>query len=292
LAPRKVVTWDKVQRIYRNSEIWKKKDSIVHRLPDHYKRRYWQNILHDRRPVHYQPPTVRYEWDPVKNIRVENEHYPILPLHPPEADKGLWGGEGVVKGWYLGEPQKKIPRRPRYWTPFYKYPQLYKRVYYSEILDRWMLIWVTPTAHRLIDENQGIDFYLLRTPDIELDSKLGSKLKRELYISLSRGADFHQGEKEKKYIVEKYAEFVLPESEAEWVSLDLNEAAKKQQDIEEAKTGDPTPLKVQFEKELISKLKDGSADIKPSKEEPGAVSRLTSKFWNTLTLRKSDAPKA
>lgn len=32
----------------------------------------------------------------------------------------------------------------------------------------------------------------------------------------------------------RYAEFVIPEEEADWVGLDLNEAARKQQELEES----------------------------------------------------------
>lgn len=53
---------------------------------------------------------------------------------------------------------------------------------------------------------------LFQTPELDLDSKLANKLKRELYLSLARGADFHSDEKRKQYILEKYADFVLPVS--------------------------------------------------------------------------------
>lgn len=69
LKPKPVVTWDKLERIWRNWEIWQDKDSIVHKLPEHYKKRYWENILRDKKCVHYQAPEVRFEWDAEKNIR-------------------------------------------------------------------------------------------------------------------------------------------------------------------------------------------------------------------------------
>lgn len=42
LAPRSVITWDRAERVRRNKEIWDNSDSIVHRLPLHYKKRYWE----------------------------------------------------------------------------------------------------------------------------------------------------------------------------------------------------------------------------------------------------------
>lgn len=51
---RAVVTWDKAERIQRNEEIFKNSESVVHRLPEHYKTRYWETILSDKTPVHYR----------------------------------------------------------------------------------------------------------------------------------------------------------------------------------------------------------------------------------------------
>lgn len=53
-SPRAVVTWDKAERIRRNEEIFANPESIVHRLPEHYKRRYWEDLLRDITPVHYR----------------------------------------------------------------------------------------------------------------------------------------------------------------------------------------------------------------------------------------------
>lgn len=39
----------------------------------------------------------------------------------------------------------------------------------------------------------------------------------------------------------RYSKFVISEEEADWVGLDLNEAARKQQDIEDSRA--PQPLK-------------------------------------------------
>lgn len=41
----------------------------------------------------------------------------------------------------------------------------------------------------------------------------------------------------------RYAEFVIPLEEADWVGLDLNEAARKQQEIEEQRLAEPLKYK-------------------------------------------------
>lgn len=75
LKPRPIVTWDKVQRIIRHQEIWNDKNSVVHRLPQHYKSRYWTNLLRDRTPVHWRPFETRYTFDPKKNLWSANTDF-------------------------------------------------------------------------------------------------------------------------------------------------------------------------------------------------------------------------
>ena len=60
-------------------------------------------------------------WDPVRNIELEQENYPIVGIKPAEADMGLWGGEGVVKGWIESRPYTKKKVLPRFdrWFKFY-----------------------------------------------------------------------------------------------------------------------------------------------------------------------------
>jgi large subunit ribosomal protein L28 len=41
-------------------------------------------------------------------------------------------------------------------------------IVYSEILDKYFKIVVTQRALRLIDEAHGLDFYLLKTPEIDV----------------------------------------------------------------------------------------------------------------------------
>lgn len=71
LPPRPIVTWDKYARIQRNKEIWENKESIVHRLPKHYQKNYWKDVLSDVKPVHYIPPKHRFYWDIHQKREVE-----------------------------------------------------------------------------------------------------------------------------------------------------------------------------------------------------------------------------
>ncbi|KRX36123.1 Asparagine--tRNA ligase, cytoplasmic [Trichinella murrelli] len=246
LKPRKVITWDKAERIWRNLDIWRNPDSVVHRLPVFYKQRYWENLLRDREPVHWRPFTERYRWNEKLKIREELENFPLAVIFPPEADLGLWGGEGIVKGYKLSNiPPRRKRFLPRFWLPRFWFPTLMKKVLYSEILDKYMLVTVTSRTLQLIDENQGLDYYLLRTNEVDLCSKLGCKLKRILLLALAR-KEFGQPEKADE-LLEKYAEFIIPESEAEWIGLDLNEACRKLQIMEQKVK--PIPLLEIYRKE-------------------------------------------
>ncbi|CAB3405530.1 unnamed protein product [Caenorhabditis bovis] len=275
-----VITWDKAERIRRNEEIFKNPDSVVHRLPDHYKRRYWNNLLLDRTPVHYRPPTSCLAWDAVKQTEVELEENPIVGIHPPEADNGLWGGERIVKGWIESAPYTKKKVLPRYWVPKLYFPSLKTVVLFSEILNKYMKVTVTERAMRLIDEHYGLDLYILETSELDLDSKFANKLKRELLLTLARKSYYTDDEEMKNYIEKKYARFVIPEEEAEWVGLDLNEAARKQQDLEDSQA--PVPLKYKFEHELVSRLREGSDESLSELESEDAPAYTESKFGEKL----------
>ncbi|EFO98767.1 hypothetical protein CRE_31545 [Caenorhabditis remanei] len=274
------VTWDKAERIRRNEEIFKNPDSVVHRLPEHYKKRYWEMILSNKSPVHYKPPTSRAAYDSFKNVELELEDNPIVGIRTPEGDQGLWGGERVVKGWIESAPYTKKKILPRYWVPKLFFPTLKTAVLYSEVLDKYIKVTVTERAMRLIDEHFGLDYYILQSQEIDLDSKFANSLKREILLTLATES-YYEGDDEKKaYIRQKYAEFVIPEAEAEWIGLDLNEAARKQQDIEDSTA--PVPLKYSLEQSLLARLRDGTDDVSMEMENPEAPIRTESKFGDKL----------
>ncbi|KAF7637357.1 hypothetical protein Mgra_00003100 [Meloidogyne graminicola] len=266
-TPRAVLTWDMHEKIRRNKEIWDDSNSIVHRLPKHYQRNYWKNfVLSKPTPVHYTSPDFRFYWDQKRNVQFETEDYPILPLHCPEQDQGLWGGEGVVKGYRESRAKLKKKILPRHWVPRLWIPEIKIVLLYSEILDVYMKISITDRVQRLIDQHFGLDFYLLETRDIDINSKLGINLKRQILIELANKTYYPNDSVRYDYISKKYSRFVIPPDEAEWYGLDLNSACQKLQCLEDNEN--PIPLKNVFEEELISELKKGGiSEVIPMKKE-------------------------
>ncbi|VDK44674.1 unnamed protein product [Gongylonema pulchrum] len=152
---------------------------------------------------------------------------------------------------------------PRHWIPHFFFPRLKNVVVYSEILNKHMKIVVTERTCRLIDKHFGLDSYLLETPEIDIASRLGNRLKREILLTLAKDTYYPDDQERHDFIKRKYAKFVIPVEEAEWIGLDLNEACRKQQEIEESVK--PEPEKYKFELELVKRLASGDED--PDKDE-------------------------
>jgi ribosomal protein L28 len=121
-----------------------------------------------------------------QQIHLPPQEYPILPEYCPEQDQGLWGGEGVVKGYYESKPYTKKKILPRQWIPRLWFPLLRIQVFYSEVLEIYLKITVTNRISRIIDKHCGLDLYLLETPDIDINSKIGMDLKRFILIRLAK----------------------------------------------------------------------------------------------------------
>nr|XP_020667651.1 39S ribosomal protein L28, mitochondrial [Pogona vitticeps] len=134
-------------------------------------------------------------------------------------------------------------------------PQLFTRELYSEILDKKLSITVTMRTLAQIDAAYGFDFYILKTPKSELCSKLGMDLKRIMLLRLARrDPALHPDDPVKREaIYDKYKEFVIPEEEAEWVGLSLEEAVEKQRLLEKK---DPIPLFKVYVEELVQQLQE------------------------------------
>uniref|UniRef100_A0A8C0UJ18 Large ribosomal subunit protein bL28m n=1 Tax=Cyanistes caeruleus TaxID=156563 RepID=A0A8C0UJ18_CYACU len=147
-------------------------------------------------------------------------------------------------------------RLPKTWKP-----QLLKRQFYSEILDATLTITVTMRTLDLIDAAFGFDFYILKTPKVDLCSKLGMDLKRTMLLRLARrDPKLHPDDPARREaIYDKYKEFVIPEEEAEWVGLSLEEAIEKQRLLEKQ---DPVPLFKVYAEELVSQLKEQQQAVK------------------------------
>ncbi|KAJ6655984.1 hypothetical protein lerEdw1_004569 [Lerista edwardsae] len=92
-----------------------------------------------------------------------------------------------------------------------------------------------------------------QTPKAELCSKLGMDLKRTMLLRLARqDPSLHPDDPARREAVyHKYREFVIPEEEAEWVGLSLEEALEKQRLLEKK---DPVPLFKVYVEELVQQL--------------------------------------
>ncbi|KAM9304931.1 large ribosomal subunit protein bL28m [Gastrophryne carolinensis] len=217
--------------------IWKTlklKEGIYARLPAHFLKSL--NDTEKPVPVHWRPHGLNYRINQKTGQRERVQDVPILPYFPPEADQGLWGGEGWISGYRYANNEKLSTRLKVTWKP-----QLFNRQLYSEILDKTFFIKVTARTLDLIDASYGFDFYILKTPQRDLCSKLGMDLKRAMLIRLStKDPNLHPNDSAKReQIYNKYKAYEIPFEEAEWVGLTLEEAVEKQRLLEKK---DPTPV--------------------------------------------------
>ncbi|XP_007433933.1 39S ribosomal protein L28, mitochondrial [Python bivittatus] len=173
---------------------------------------------------------------------------PACTLLPPQSQEGLWGGEGWVAGYRYARDEKLSRRVKKVWKP-----QIFHREFYSEILNKKLRIAVTMRTLDQIDKAFGFDFYILKTPKSELCSKLGMDLKRTLLLRLARQDPslYSDDPAKREAVYNKYKEFVIPEEEAEWIGLSLEEAVEKQRVLEKK---DPIPLFRVYAEELVQHL--------------------------------------
>ena len=193
---------------------------LEERLPTHYMEFYRQWKKGPSPGIHDEPRKEKYEKNehgvviPVQNVRI-----PVL--YPEEFHKGLWGGEGVVRGLLEREPTR---HKPDYKPPTetYWWPRLHIGVVFSEVLNKHIKVTMTKRAQNLIDESYGLDYYLLKTPVNEIYSHVGLKLKREILLALVRNTEMIPSE-----IYLKYEPYKLPEEVALWHGLPWKEAVHR-----------------------------------------------------------------
>lgn len=238
------------------------REGLCSRLPAHYLR-----SLEDERPpvpVHYRPHGARFKVNPRNGQRERVEDVPIPLYWPREAQLGLWGGEGWILGHRYVNNDKLSKRVKKVWKP-----QLFRRELYSEILDRTFTVSVTARTLDLIDDAFGFDFYILKTSRQDLCSKFGMDLKRGMLLRLARqDPQLHPEDPERRAaIYDKYKDFKIPEAEAEWVGLTLEEALEKQRLLEEKA---PVPLFKVYAEKLIRQLQQQTLS------EPALMPKRTS----------------
>ncbi|XP_018541128.1 39S ribosomal protein L28, mitochondrial-like [Lates calcarifer] len=214
-------------------EAMKLKEGIYTRLPKHYLKSLESK---EPTPVHWRPLGVQYRANPKTGQKERVQDVPIPIYYPPESQNGLWGGEGWIRGYRYAKNDKMSTRLRKVWKP-----QLFKRQLYSEILDHKFTISVTARTLDLIDAVYGFDFYILKTPKEDLNSKLGMDLKRAMLLRLARrNSELYPNDPVKREkVYNKYKQFEIPEEEAEWVGLSLEEAMEKQRQLEHK---EPEPL--------------------------------------------------
>uniref|UniRef100_A0A8C5EWB6 Large ribosomal subunit protein bL28m n=1 Tax=Gouania willdenowi TaxID=441366 RepID=A0A8C5EWB6_GOUWI len=224
----------------------KMKQGIYARLPQHYLKSLEKK---EPTPVHWKPLGVQYRANPITGQKERVQDVPIPIYYPPESQNGLWGGEGWISGYRYANNDKMSNRLKKVWKP-----QLFERELYSEILDHKFTITVTSRTLDLIDAAFGFDFYILKTPKEDLQSKLGMDLKRAMLLRLARRDKelYPEDPTKRDKVYCKYKQqFEIPEEEAEWVGLNLEEAVEKQRLLEHK---EPEPLFKVFVDKLVEEL--------------------------------------
>ncbi|CAA9997308.1 unnamed protein product [Nesidiocoris tenuis] len=172
-------------------------------LPEAYKKFYTEWKLTKPAPVHYIPPASQWVRDDETGEVKRAVDVPIPVKYVPESHKGIWGGEGVIKGFQKRQPLKA--RVPHFWVP-----NLKKSAVYSEILDLRMEMTVTERTIELIIENRGFDNYLLNTRACDLQSTLALKIKKKLLQALYYKTLYPDDPLKREEVYKKYAHFLEP----------------------------------------------------------------------------------
>jgi len=229
--------------------IWPWTTGLKSRLPLHYKQRYIEKFMRDPAPVHYKPDLRKYVADEFScPQRVQN--IPIPVFFPKESHDMLWGGEGIIAGFRRKKKKQKVPKVPRIWKP-----RLSSRVFYSEVLDVFLRVTVTRHTLEMIDAANGFDHYILSTPEVDMQSMLGMRLKRKLLLTLANNTLWPNNPAKHDEVLVKYQKYVIPAEEAEWIGLSIFEAERKQHAVEETeRLKNIRPLKNVYAEELVQKL--------------------------------------
>jgi len=225
-------------------------------LPESYKKFFREWKLTKPKPVHYVPPTSKWVRDEATGQVKRVQDVPIPVIYPPESHLGIWGGEGVIKGFQKRNRHKQ--RVPHFWVP-----NLKKSAVYSEILAQRIELTLTERTIDLIIEHNGFDHYILKTPACDLQSGLALKLKRAMLKAL-HNKSFHQDNpKLQADILRKYQHYLegYSEEDIEWYGLTFEEALKKAEVVAKKANDPPVPLKHVFRAALIQELASGTPSL-------------------------------
>lgn len=221
-------------------------DNEASHLPSSYKKFYEEWKLNRPQPVHYIPPQTEWQRNEETGEIKRIQDVPIPVLFPPESHEGIWGGEGVVKGFQKRNKTKQ--RVPHFWVP-----HLIQTAVYSEILNKRLSVTATNRTIDLILENHGFDHYILKNKACDLQSGLALKIKRRMLLALYNKDLYPEDPIKAKAVYNKYKHYLegYTEEDIDWYGLTVDEALRK---WEAESQVEPIPLKIQFRKEFLASL--------------------------------------
>ncbi|CAF1353205.1 unnamed protein product [Rotaria magnacalcarata] len=256
------------------------------RLPEHYKQRAIEHLYGNKEDVHEVPDKRKFIVNHETGVWTRTKHVPVTVVPTVQADKGLWGGEGVLIGYEDGNVVDE------YYRCFISVPKLMKLLFYSEILHQHYAICVTRRTIAKIEEATTLDHYILKTPLQDLNSKFGFDLRRQMLHKLvNNGENLWSDNPEKQRIIyEKYKQYQVPKEEIDWIGLLPDEALEKLENEEDEKyERSIRPWKELFRESLITELSrrqknNEPIDITPVTTKPPPKTlkeKVINKLWGS-----------
>ncbi|CAF0716469.1 unnamed protein product [Adineta steineri] len=256
------------------------------RLPQHYKQRAIEHLYGDKEDVHEVREKRKFIVNHETGVWTRTKHVPVTVVPTVQADKGLWGGEGVLIGY---EDRVVIND---YHRCYISVPKLMKLVFYSEILDQHYAICVTRRTVAKIEDATTLDHYILKTPLQDLNSKFGFDLRRQMLHKLvNNGEELWSNDSQKKSIIyDRYKQYQVSKEEIDWIGLLPDEALEKlEREDDEKYEQSVRPWKELFRESLITELSrrqrnNEPIDITPisSKPKPTTLKdKVINKLWGS-----------
>ncbi|XP_044730336.1 39S ribosomal protein L28, mitochondrial [Chrysoperla carnea] len=244
-------------------------------LPQAYKK-FWKEWKETKpTAVHYIHRDEKWERNELTGEVKPVQNIPIPIIYPAEHHEGIWGGEGVVKGFQKRDQYKR--RVPHFWVPV-----LRRTVVYSEILDKYMAVVVTNRTLNLIHENYGLDHYLLKTLACDLKSELALQIKRRMLKALEKNCPAYAGTPElQAEVYNRYKNYLSAYSseEIDWYGLSFSQACTKLRTLQSLSQANE-PLKHKYRFKLIQKLKE--AGIQEFEDLDNQKSKMSSSWLNKM----------